>query len=654
MYKKILQFTLLFIFLTPYAWSQSSLSIKDFARHDEFDSIKVSPDGKYIATGVTNSNGERQIVIIELSTKKITARSSFTKKSRPGKFYWVNKERLVITLNRKLGSMDTPISTGELFAVNADGSKKGMIFGYRATARSSEKIYAGATLLDLIKDDPSHILVSVIPYPRYNGQEVTTKAQKLNVYSGRLSQVAVTPIRGGRLLADHDLKVRLAIGKESSEVGNKIKVYYRSSIEDKWQILDEYLNNEGGVIPLEFTADNKQVYVLSNRHQNTYGLYLLNPENGEMELLSIHDNVDIEDIQFDQYHNPLFARYDPDKSEYVFFDQSPFKKILMGLHKAFPGKDVEPVNISWDGTKIALQVYSDTNSGDFYLFDTNTKKAQYLFSSRSWEDPQKLHSVKPVNFIASDGLSINGYLTQPTGQGPFPLVVVPHGGPHGVRDYWKFNSEVQLLANSGYSVLQVNYRGSGGYGKDFQNAGYGEWGEAMQQDLSDATEWAIDQGLTTRNRICIFGGSYGAYAALMGTVKSPDLYQCAIGYAGVYDLNMMFEEGDIQFYESGITYLNTVLGTDPEIRAQRSPVNHADKIKSAILLVHGKKDERAPFKQVQAMQKALKKANHPYQSLIVKKEGHGFFKQENRQKFYETLLNFLDKHIGNKKLVLNQ
>ncbi len=652
MLKKLYLLAILTI-LSIQASAQTALNITDFARHTEFDSIKVSPDGKFIAAGMNDKEGKRYVVIIDLSTKKVTARSSFTKKSRAGNFFWANKERLIIGINRKVGSLDTPLSTGELFAVNVDGRKKAMIFGYQANARRSEPMYAGATLLDPIKDDPKHILVSVIPYPRYKGKDVLTQAHKLNIYNGKLTRIASTPIRNGALLADHDLQVRIAIGVKASE-GNKIKVYYRPTVKDKWKIIEEYMDTEGGMIPLAFTTDNKKIYVLSNRQQDTFGLYLLNPENAKMELLSIHKDVDIDEILFDHLDNLLSVRYNPEKSEFDFFDQSPLKKSFLGLKKAFKQQIIEPINISWDGSKIAIKVSSDTNSGDYYLFDTVTKKAHYLLSARSWENPELLHPVKPVQFTSSDNLVIHGYLTQPVNKGPHPLVVLPHGGPHGIRDYWEYNSKVQLLAESGYAVLQVNFRGSGGYGKEFEIAGYGQWGAKMQQDVTEGTQWAIDQGITSQDSICIFGGSYGAYAALMAVVNEPELYQCAIGYAGVYDLNMMFEEGDITWHKTGINFLKKVLGEDADVRANRSPVNHAEKITSAILLVHGKKDERAHYKHFKAMAKALKKAKHPFQKLVEKKEGHGFFKQENREKFYTKMLSFLDQHIGHKKIASNQ
>jgi len=247
-------------------------------------------------------------------------------------------------------------------------------------------------------------------------------------------------------------------------------------------------------------------------------------------------------------------------------------------------------------------------------------------------------------------LKINGLLTLPNHlkEGDkVPLVVHPHGGPHGVRDDWQYNSDVQFLAHNGYGVLQVNFRGSGGYGDSFERAGHGEWGRKMQSDISDATRWAIDQGITNKDSICIYGASYGGYAALMG-VATTDLYQCAIGYAGVYDLELMRKKGDIKDAKQGLKYLDAVIGTDSVSLRQHSPVHLAENIKVPVFLIHGAKDERVPIAHAKALKKKLDKYNKTYEWLVEDKEYHGFYIEDNRVKLYEKLLAFLNKNIGNK------
>lgn len=204
---------------------------------------------------------------------------------------------------------------------------------------------------------------------------------------------------------------------------------------------------------------------------------------------------------------------------------------------------------------------------------------------------------------------------------------------------------MQLLANRGYAVLQVNYRGSTGYGLDFETAGYKQWGAKMQDDVTDATRWAIDKGITAKDRVAIFGASYGGYAALMGAVREPGLYRCAIGYAGVYDLGLMFKSGDIPGYRSGRDYLAKVLGTDEADLQARSPAQAAQNIQVPILLIHGKEDFRADYVQAKRMKAALEKAGKPLEWMALSGEGHGIYDEEGRRNTYERLLTFLDKYL---------
>jgi dipeptidyl aminopeptidase/acylaminoacyl peptidase len=232
------------------------------------------------------------------------------------------------------------------------------------------------------------------------------------------------------------------------------------------------------------------------------------------------------------------------------------------------------------------------------------------------------------------------------------MIVNPHGGPIGPRDSWRFNSEAQMLANRGYAVLQVNFRGSGGYGDAFRDAGHRQWAQGIQNDIIDATQWAIDQGYADKDRICIYGGSFGGYSSLMAPIRAPGLFQCAVGYVGVYDMDMMFTKGDIPRRTSGQRYLRRTLGTDKaELRAT-SPTAQAEKVGIPVLLVAGARDERAVPEQTEAMRDALVKAgNPPVETIIQSGEMHGFYKEENNLALYTKMLDFFAKHIGGKPAV---
>nr|WP_225737186.1 alpha/beta fold hydrolase [Dyella acidiphila] len=254
--------------------------------------------------------------------------------------------------------------------------------------------------------------------------------------------------------------------------------------------------------------------------------------------------------------------------------------------------------------------------------------------------------MQPIELTTRDRLLLHGFLTLPAGQAPFPLIVLPHGGPHGIADQWTFNPEAQLFASRGYAVLQINYRGSGGYGSNFISRGFRQWGLSMQDDLTDATRWAIQQGYADAAHICIYGASYGGYAALEGAVREPDLYKCAIGYDGVYDLRVQLARSDTELTDRGDAYLKLALGTDPDDLLRRSPVSGAARIKADILLIHGGQDPRAPFKHFQELVKALQDNGKHYETLVEPDEGHGFFLPQHKQAAYARMLDFLDRHIG--------
>lgn len=225
------------------------------------------------------------------------------------------------------------------------------------------------------------------------------------------------------------------------------------------------------------------------------------------------------------------------------------------------------------------------------------------------------------------------------------MVVNPHGGPHGIRDWWGFDPQNQLLAQNGMAVLQVNFRGSGGYGERFEQAGYQKWGSDIQHDIIDATQYVIDQGVADKERVCIAGGSFGGYSALQSAVLAPDMFKCAVGFAGVYDLELMFDEGDVARTRSGTSYLKDVLGQDKATLKAMSPSENVAKLKANLLLVHGGEDERAPIEQLESLEKALKAHNYPYQKLVMDNEGHGFYNDSHRAKYYDQMLSFLKTNL---------
>jgi len=319
------------------------------------------------------------------------------------------------------------------------------------------------------------------------------------------------------------------------------------------------------------------------------------------------------------------------------------------LEQAFPGHTLRVASSTWDAATKMVAVSSDVDPGSFYTFETATKDASFTFGLREKIDPRRMAPMQSVTLQARDGLTLHGYLTRPpAASGPGPLIVLPHGGPFGIHDEWAFDPEVQLLAAAGYSVLQVNFRGSGHHGRAFQEAGARQWGLAMQDDLTDATRWAIEQGHADAQRICIYGGSYGAYAALMGAAREPALYRCAVGYVGVYDLQLMRSEDRRAGRWVG-NWMNEWVGTDAAQLAHTSPNLQADRIRIPVFLAAGGRDEIAPVEHTRRMERALKAAGTPVEALYVSTEGHGFYNPDNRRTYYTKLLDFFATHLGGQR-----
>jgi dipeptidyl aminopeptidase/acylaminoacyl peptidase len=327
----------------------------------------------------------------------------------------------------------------------------------------------------------------------------------------------------------------------------------------------------------------------------------------------------------------------------------PETKVFAGLSNAFPDKFVRFGKPSQDGRYIPMYAYSDTAPTEAYLFDRKTGQARFLLASESWIKPEEMSPMLPIDVKARDGVMLHGYVTIPRGatRKNLPLIINPHGGPHSIRDRWGFNPEVQLLANRGYAVLQINYRGSGGYGFGFEKIGYRHWGTTMQDDLTDSVRWAISQGLADPNRICIYGASYGGYAALMSVEREPDLYKCTVGYVGVYDIDIELHDEEAKNnkffqFDNKIQFPETVAE-----RRQQSPAYGVEKIKVPVMLVAGGKDERVPIQNLYKMIDKMKAVGKAPDDVIVEpKEEHGFRDLKNNVNLYTHMLSFFDKYIG--------
>jgi len=637
------------------AVSAAEVPLADFARHSRYGMVKISPDGEYLAASA--NVGDRTVLsLIHLSDMKgvnVTPREG----SQLVGFDWVSPQRVMYTIGERVGGLDHPQPNGELYGVNADGSGAKLLFGYRAEEShgATHIQHAGSdvafgSLIATLHDDPDHALIRSYPLTgaslggtRYAASAGEfPEAYKMDLRDGTKARVALAPMREAEFVADHAGKIRFAVG---DDVLQKRKVYYRANDEAEWELVFDEAAGGKRVWPLMFNRAGDAVYFECG------GLCKWTVADKKLTTLWDGKGNALADLIETADERDAFAlRSNPGRPAISLIDKSaPEAQLLVSLLQQFGGEDVGFTSHTRDGKKAVVRVSGDNDPGSFYLYDADKKKVSFLLAREPWIKPEQMASSEPIEFAARDGLKIHGYLTRPPGKSDaknLPLVVDVHGGPFGVRDDWYYDRDVQAFASRGYAVLTINYRGSGGYTREFLEAGYREWGGKMQDDVTDGTRWAIAQGIADARRICIYGASYGGYAALEGAVKEPDLYRCAIGYAGVYDLRLMYSHGDVAQTLYGESYLKKVLGDDADELAARSPIAHLDKLKAHVLLAHGGSDTRVPPVQAENLRIALEKAKIPNEWVYERGEGHGFYDEKHVEELLKKMLAFLDQNIG--------
>ncbi|MEL1265315.1 alpha/beta hydrolase family protein [Pseudoxanthomonas putridarboris] len=628
--------------LAPLAHAQVDLA--PFLKQDVLETLKISPTGAYYAMTVPLEN-ETVLAVMRRSDGAVTTKIGAGRDSVIDDFWWAGDERIVVSKAEKFGSRDRPYATGELYAVNADGSERRQIFArYGINAREAQP--RAAYLIDTLPSEARKVLVSVFAL---DTATPNTRVEKLDIHNGRREAVATAPVRRASFVTDAMGHVRFAVGSGDDNVS---KLYHRADNGSPWQLVNDEAESQRVEWPLGLSADGHTAYLQVEQAQGPDALVAWDIATGErLERLrdAVVDPYSI--IYAPGSRTPEGSFFMHEGLRTAFFDDtSDTARLYRKLERAFPGQSVAVTSGTRDGRLKVVHTWSDTSPGDFFLFDTASHNADLIFSRRSWLDPAMQSPSESVSLRARDGTLLHGYLTRPRDrQGmPLPLVVMPHGGPYGVFDEWEFSDEAQMLARAGYAVLRINFRGSGNYGRAFLQVGAREWGKAMQDDITDATRWAIGQGIADPQRICLYGASYGGYAALMGVAKEPDLYRCAAGYVGVYDLALMHKR-DSRSSKSVRNWIGEWVSEDRASLAGVSPTALAPRIRVPVFLAAGGKDDIAPIAHSERMEKALKSAGVPVETLYFPTEGHGFYTEPHRREYYTKLLDFLSRHLGGAK-----
>jgi dipeptidyl aminopeptidase/acylaminoacyl peptidase len=599
------------------------IPLKTFFKNPGKAAFTISPDGSTIAW-LAPWKSRMNIFVKTLGESKAHRITSSTNRDISG-YYWVGNKHIAYA--RDFGG-DENFHT---FCTAIDGSETKDLTPFKNTRTG---------LVDDLENDDSHILIEM------NKRDPRIfDVYKVNVLNGKMKMVAKNPGNISGWMTDNDGRVRIAIAIE----GTNNVILYRKNENEKFKPIIK-TDFKTSFDPIFFGFDNKDLYVSTNIGRDKTAIYLFNPDTAKLEhLIFEHPDVDADILLRSKKRKVITgAGYYTDKMHLVLFDKKR-EDIQNFLEKKLKGYSVVLTSRNRDENRYIVRTYSDKSHGAAYLLDYPSMKLTKIADVSPWINEKMMSDMQPVSFDARDGLKIHGYLTLPLygSRKNIPVVILPHGGP-SARDMWGFNPEVQFLANRGMAVMQVNYRGSTGYGKNFWKAGFKQWGLKMQDDLTDAAHWLIKKGIADPKRVAIYGASYGGYATLAGLAFTPDLYACGVDYVGPSNLFTLlqtippyWEPARIQMYEM---IGNPVI--DKKLLRKVSPVFHADKIKAPLFIAQGAKDPRVKKDEADQIVSALKKQGIKVKYMVKKNEGHGFHNEENRFDFYRAMEKFFAAHLG--------
>jgi len=607
----------------------SPIPIIDFFKTAEKSVFRISPDGKYIS--YLKPYAEKQNLFIQsLADGKERMATSFTDYSVRGDYFW--------TYNNEIVFSQDVIATDEfrLFALDVSAMKVHNIL-------SQEKVRVA--LLSRNKKEPDIITI------RMNKRDPANfDIYRLNIKSGELTPYLTNPGNITEWYPDADGKIRLVAASD----GVDKTILYRPN--DSRPFKPVIQNNFKTLVrPIAFTGEKNYFYALSNVDRDKMALVEINAEDGkERKVIYACGNADLQDAEYSKNkHLVELVKWESAMPQKYFLDEG-IHNIYNKLLAQLKGHQLDIIDRDSAENKFIVFSYTDRNPGTYYLYENTRGKLTKLGDINSSLKPAELCVMKPVSFKAGDGTIINGYLTLPLGSKKtgLPMVVMPHDGLFSSRFSWRYNPEVQFLANRGYAVFQVNYRGSTGYGKAFFSAGFKEAGGKIQDDITDGVHWLINSKIADPKKIAIFGGGFGGFSALYGVSFHPELYNCAIVQHGLINFFTYIKDAP-PFLKPKVKMMYEMVG-NPETDAPRlraiSPVFHTDKIKAPLLIFQGAKDERANISELNQFVHELKKQNGSknVKYFLKPNERTVFRSQRNRTEMYTAIEKFLDNNMKGK------
>jgi dipeptidyl aminopeptidase/acylaminoacyl peptidase len=586
---------------------------------------KLSPDGKRMSY-VAPVDGVLNVWVGDVGADNARPVTDDTDRGVTN-YYWCHNNRHILYTQDKGGDENDRVYTIDL--ETGDVVDRTPFDDVQAQIITLRKNFPNDVVIGINKDNPQlHDLY------------------RLNLTTGDLTKVAENP---GFIAWDVDAEMRVR-GAVAPQPDGGMTFLVRDTEDAEWR---PYLTTTSldslSTESIDFTADGAGMYMTSSVDSNTARLVRVDLATGDVaEVFAEDPTYDvIGGILHPDTREPQLAIFLREKTDYVVLDRS-LREDWDAVKRINP--DGEPILTGRDHADRTWLIAFDSDAGPvkYYAFDRDTKNATFLFDHNAVLNDHTLAPMEPFSYKARDGLEVHGYITFPLDveRSNLPLVVNVHGGPWA-RDMWGFHPEAQFFANRGYLHIQPNFRGSTGYGKDFLNAGDREWGGKMQDDITDVVAWAIDEGFADPSRVCIYGGSYGGYAALAGATFTPDLYRCAIAMVGPSNLKT-FIETIPPYWAPMLAMFKARVGdpdTEEEFLWSRSPLSKVDDIKVPMLIAHGANDPRVKLAETEQITQAMNEKGIDHELMVFEDEGHGFAKPENRLRFYAAVEEFLRKHL---------
>ncbi|MEG4961439.1 MULTISPECIES: S9 family peptidase [unclassified Microcoleus] len=591
----------------------------------EKTSPKLSPDGKYIAYIAPDENNVLQVrlrTVGQADDRQLTA----DKKRGIRIFFWTYSGEELI------------------YQQDIDGDEKWHLFSVNIQSNLVRDLtpFQGvrAHPIALDRNFPNEILVEMNISDRRKHD-----VYRINLQNGAVELDTDNPgnIMGWTWIADAQFQVRAAT---ATNADGSTELLFRETADKSWESLRRWgPDDEGGAVM--FSKNGKILYIIGNHDANAKRSIALDLETKQETDIASDPEYDVGDILIHPTKREIQAvSFYKDKQEWQILDQS-ITEDFEAIGKFRPGEfDLTSRNLADTTWLIAYR--TDDGPVYYYAYDRASKTFTFLFSNQPKLEGLPLSSMEPISYTARDGLTIHGYLTKPIGVStPVPTVLLVHGGP-SARDIWGYNPQAQWLANRGYAVLQINFRGSTGYGKAFLNAGNREWAAKMHDDLLDGVNWLVETGIAQQDKIAIMGGSYGGYAALVGLTFSPDVFACAVDIVGPSNLITLLQTIPPYWEPRKASLYHRVgnLETEPDFLKSRSPLSFVDRIQKPLLIAQGANDPRVKVAESEQIVNAMKQAGKPVEYVLYTDEGHGFARPENRLHFYAIAEEFLAKYLG--------